>query len=94
MREVKKPAQIAFIFALSLTALAVVELIFPFRPRWNDWFITKMLRSSLGPEGPALIPFTTAVFLYAYSIGSIFGSTKSNVPEKMATQETKIKKTT
>ena len=77
LREINKPAQVAFIFALSLTVLALVQLFFPSRPRWNDWFITKMLRSSLGPEGPALLPLTTAVLLYAYSVGSLFGSTKS-----------------
>ena len=74
-REINKPAQAAFIFALFLTALGILELVFPFRPRWNDWFITKTLRSSLGPKGPALLPLTTAVFLYFYAIGSLFGST-------------------
>ena len=63
-------------FALSLTALAVVEALFPFRPRWSDWFITKMLRHTFGPQGPALLPLISAVFLYAYAIGSLFGNSR------------------
>lgn len=82
LRESNKPAQISLLFALSLTALGVVELFFPFRPRWNDWLVTKLLRASLGPEGPALLPLITAVFLYAYSIGSLFSSTKEERPKK------------
>jgi hypothetical protein len=77
IREINKPAQVAFLFALSLTALAAIELIFPFRPRWNDWFITKMLRHTLGPEGPALLPLIASVFLYAYAIGSLFGNSRN-----------------
>ena len=67
------PAQFALLLAIGLTGLAVVEFMWPLRPRMSDGSLTRLLRSWLGPSGPALLPFLGAVFLYFYALGSSWG---------------------
>lgn len=73
IRSPQTSVQFALLLAISLTGLAVVELIWPFRPRLSDGLITRLLRSWLGPGGPALLPLLGAVFLYAHAWGLWLG---------------------